>query len=111
VKGMVRRVEPWSRYRERWKAPTSAGTRHGGTVEVSASSRFDPATGAIVNAPIEHQKLVLDQLKRCVEAAAPPLRLRISPPSTRPRNGIYQGSASAVSAGQERFDLDIVTAA
>jgi 2-iminobutanoate/2-iminopropanoate deaminase len=64
------RVEPLSTWLERWKAPTSAVTRHNGVVYVSGFPPFDPQTGDIVDAPIERQtELVLEQLKRCVEAA------------------------------------------
>jgi 2-iminobutanoate/2-iminopropanoate deaminase len=64
------RVEPLSTYLERWKAPTSAVTRHGDTIYVSAFPPFDPATGEIIDAPIERQtELVLQQLKLCVETA------------------------------------------
>ena len=41
------RVEPLSTYLERWKAPTSAVTRHGGTIYVSGFPPFDPATGEL----------------------------------------------------------------
>jgi hypothetical protein len=50
------RVEPLSTYLERWKAPTSAVTRHGDTVYVSGLPPFDPDTGEIVDAPIERQR-------------------------------------------------------
>jgi 2-iminobutanoate/2-iminopropanoate deaminase len=64
------RVEPLSTYLERWKAPTSAVTRHGHTVYVSGLPPFDPATGEVVNAPIERQtELVLSQMKLCLETA------------------------------------------
>jgi 2-iminobutanoate/2-iminopropanoate deaminase len=64
------RVEPLSTYLERWKAPTSAVTRHGDTIYVSGFPPFDPATGEVVDAPIERQtELVLEQMKLCLETA------------------------------------------
>jgi 2-iminobutanoate/2-iminopropanoate deaminase len=70
VKREIIRVEPLSSYLERWKAPTSAVTRHGDTIYVSGFPPFDPETGEVVNAPIERQtELVLEQLKLCVETA------------------------------------------
>lgn len=54
----------------RWKAPTSAATRHGDTIYVSGFPPFDPDTGEVIDAPIERQtELVLEQLKLCVETA------------------------------------------
>ena len=70
VQREIIRVEPLSTYLEKWKAPTSAVTRHGDTIYVSGSPPFDPTTGEIVDAPIERQtELVLQQLKLCVETA------------------------------------------
>ena len=70
MKREVIRVEPLSSWLERWKAPTSAVTRHGDTIYVSGFPPFDPDTGEIVDAPIERQtELVLEQLKLCVETA------------------------------------------
>jgi 2-iminobutanoate/2-iminopropanoate deaminase len=70
MKREVIRVEPLSTWLERWKAPTSAVTRHGDTIYVSGFPPFDPETGEIVDAPIERQtELVLEQLKLCVETA------------------------------------------
>jgi 2-iminobutanoate/2-iminopropanoate deaminase len=70
MKREIIRVEPLSTYLERWKAPTSAVTRHGDTIYVSGFPPFDPNTGEVVVAPIERQtELVLEQLKLCVETA------------------------------------------
>ena len=66
----VIRVEPLSNWLERVKAPASVVTRHGDTIYVSGLPPFDPATGQVVDAPIERQtELVLEQLKLCVETA------------------------------------------
>jgi Endoribonuclease L-PSP len=70
MKREIIRVEPLSTWLERWKAPTSAVTRHGDTIYVSGFPPFDPATGEVIDAPIERQtELVLDQLKLCLETA------------------------------------------
>src|SRR5580693_2774632 len=70
VKREIIRVEPLSTYLERWKAPTSAVTRHGDTIYVSGFPPFDPATGEVVDAPIERQtELALEQMKLCLETA------------------------------------------
>jgi len=70
MKREIIRVEPLSTYLERVKAPTSAVIRHGDTVYVSGFPPFDPATGAIADAPIERQtELVLEQMKLCLAAA------------------------------------------
>ncbi|KXU93965.1 translation initiation inhibitor [Caballeronia megalochromosomata] len=64
------RVEPLSTWLERWKAPTSAVTRHRDTIYVSGFPPFDPNTGEVLDAPIEQQtQRVLEQLKLCVETA------------------------------------------
>ena len=64
------RVEPLSTYLENWKAPTSAVTRHGDTVYVSGFPPFDPATGEVIDAPIERQtEIVMEQMKLCLETA------------------------------------------
>ena len=70
MKREIIRVEPLSSYLEKWKAPASVMTRHGDTLYVSGLPPFDPATGEIVDAPIERQaELVLEQLKLCLETA------------------------------------------
>jgi 2-iminobutanoate/2-iminopropanoate deaminase len=68
MKREIIRVEPLSTYLERWKAPTSAVTRHGDTVYVSGFPPFDPESGEIIQRPIEQQtELVLQQMKLCLE--------------------------------------------
>jgi 2-iminobutanoate/2-iminopropanoate deaminase len=70
AKREIIRVEPLSSYLERWKAPASMVTRHGDTIYVSGSPPFVPETGDIFHGPIERQaEIVLEQMKRCVEAA------------------------------------------
>jgi 2-iminobutanoate/2-iminopropanoate deaminase len=69
------RVEPLSTYLERWKAPTSAVTRHRDTIYVSGFPPFDPKTGEIVDASIERQtEIVLEQMTLCVETAGSSLK-------------------------------------
>jgi 2-iminobutanoate/2-iminopropanoate deaminase len=70
MKREIIRVEPLSSYLEKWKAPTSAATRHGDTIYVSGFPPFDPETGEIIERPIEQQaEIVLRQMKQCLEAA------------------------------------------
>ncbi len=70
MKREIIRVEPLSTYLERWKAPASAVTRHGGTVYVSGLPPFDSETGEIIGRPIEQQaEIVLRQMKLCLETS------------------------------------------
>src|SRR6266404_8665545 len=55
MKREVIRVEPLSAYLENWKAPTSAVTRCDDTIYGSGFPPFDPATGTVIEAPIEQQ--------------------------------------------------------
>jgi 2-iminobutanoate/2-iminopropanoate deaminase len=70
MKREIIRVEPLSTYLEKWKAPTSAATRHGDTVYVTGAPPFVPESGEIFEGPIERQaELVLEQMKQCLEAS------------------------------------------
>src|ERR1700749_2342859 len=70
MKREIIRVEPLSTWLEKWKAPTSAVTRAGDTIYVSGFPPFDPASGEVIDAPIERQtELVMEQMKMCVETA------------------------------------------
>ena len=70
MKREIVHVEPLSSNLDKWKAPVSCVVRHGDTLYVSGLPPFDPETGTVANVPIERQtELVLEQLKRCLEAA------------------------------------------
>jgi 2-iminobutanoate/2-iminopropanoate deaminase len=70
MKREIIRVEPLATYLEKYKAPTSTVTKHGDTVYVAGAPPFDPDTGEVFAGSIERQtELVLEQMKRCVEAA------------------------------------------
>ena len=70
MKREIIRVEPLSTYLDKWKAPTSAVARYGDMIYVTGAPPFVPETGEIFQGPIEKQtELVLEQMKRCLEAA------------------------------------------
>jgi 2-iminobutanoate/2-iminopropanoate deaminase len=55
MKREIIRVELPSTYLENWQAPTSAVTRCDDMIYVSGFPPFDPATGTVIEAPIERQ--------------------------------------------------------
>jgi len=65
------RVEPFSTYLERRrKGPIFPVIVAGESIYVSGLPPFDPGTGDIKRLPFKRQaEIVLDQMKRCVEAA------------------------------------------
>ena len=64
------RVEPFSTYLEARKVPATPVVRAGDLIYVCGLPPFDPETGEVKRQPIERQmRIVLDQMKRCVEAA------------------------------------------
>ena len=70
MKREVIRVEPYSTWLERWKAPASAVTRAGNMIFVSGLPPFDPETGEMKPMAIEWQtERCLEQMKLCLAAA------------------------------------------
>ena len=71
MKRVPLRVEPFSTYLERRrKGPIFPVIVAGETVYVSGLPPFDPSTGELKRLPFDKQsEIVLEQMKRCVEAA------------------------------------------
>jgi len=70
MKREIIRVEPYSTYLEKWKAPISVATRAGDMIFISGLPPFDPETGEIKPVPFERQaELVLEQLKHVLDVA------------------------------------------
>jgi 2-iminobutanoate/2-iminopropanoate deaminase len=71
MKRVPLRVEPFSTYLERRrKAASFPVIVAGETVYVSGLPPFDPETGEVKRMPFDRQsEIVLEQMKRCVEAA------------------------------------------
>ena len=64
------RVEPFSTYLDARKVPATPVVRAGDFIFVCGLPPFDPETGEVKQQPLERQiEIVLDQMKRCVEAA------------------------------------------
>jgi 2-iminobutanoate/2-iminopropanoate deaminase len=70
MKREIVRVEPLSTYLENWKAMTSAPPSMVTRFTSPGFHLFDPATGTLIEAPIERRtELVLEQMKLCLETA------------------------------------------
>ena len=89
MKREIIRVEPFASYLEKYKAPISTATRHGGTIYITGAPPFEPDTGEICAGPIRCSRRLTKSLGG-------------TPRSTRSR-----GFSSTSLPGTAGFDIEV----